>query len=322
MCKTPLLKEHQMNTAQSGDSQRHRVHVDWNAFWTTFRHGTALVDGVRLHYVEGGSGKPLLLIPGWPQSWYAWRFVMPRLVAAGYRVIAVDPRGMGDSDRPAQGYDLGTVAGEIHRFVETLGLLQDGPIPVAGHDVGSWIGYVYASDWPGDIERLAVMDSLVPGISTPRTDLPPDEANLRSWHFGFNRLADLPEILLAGREKIFLTWLFRTKSMRPWAIDEEAIDEYARQLAAPGAIRSATAYYKAAFETVNVEANIVRSKRPLTMPVLALGGERGYGPRMVEAMRAFAKDVVGGEVTGSGHYLPEEDPDRISEELIRFFRTQ
>jgi pimeloyl-ACP methyl ester carboxylesterase len=308
-----------MTVTYSGDSDRLLVPVDWKAFWMTFHHGTAVVDGVHLHYVEGGSGTPLLLIPGWPQSWYAWRYVMPRLVAAGYRVIAVDPRGMGDSDRPAHGYDLGTVAAEIHRFVETLGLLENGPIPVAGHDVGSWIGYVYASDWPGDIKRLAVMDSLVPGISKPRTDLPPDEANLRSWHFGFNRLDDLPEVLLAGREKLFLSWLFRTKSMRPWMIDDEAVNEYARQLAAPGAIRSATAYYKAAFETANVEANIARSKRLLSMPVLALGGERGYGPRMVEAMREFAKDVVGGEVTGSGHYLPEEDPVRISNELIRFF---
>jgi pimeloyl-ACP methyl ester carboxylesterase len=311
-----------MTVNYSSSSDRHIVTIDWKAFWTTFRHGTALVDGVHLHYVEGGSGTPVLLIPGWPQSWYAWRYVMPRLIAAGYRVIAVDPRGMGESDRPAQGYDLGTVAAEIHRFVETLGLLEHGPIAVAGHDVGSWIGYVYASDWPGDIKRLALMDSLVPGISSPRTDLPPDEANLRSWHFGFNRLPDLPEVLLAGREKLFLTWLFRTKSMRPWAIDEEAIDEYARQLAAPGAVRSASAYYEAAFDTTNVEANIARSKRLLTMPVLALGGERGYGSRMAEAMRAFAKNVVGGEVAGSGHYLPEEDPIRISDELIRFFAEE
>jgi pimeloyl-ACP methyl ester carboxylesterase len=308
-----------MNANPSDDPAGHALPVDWTQFWKTFRHGTAVVRGLHLHYVEGGAGKPILLIPGWPQSWYAWRYVMPRLVAAGYRVIAVDPRGMGESDRPAGGYDLGTVAADLHGFVETLGLLQDGPIAVAGHDVGSWIGYVYASDWPGDIRRLAVMDSLVPGISTPRTDLPPDEANLRSWHFGFNRLDDLPEVLLAGREKLFLTWLFRTKSMRPWAIGPEAIDEYARQLAAPGAVRSATAYYKAAFEPANVAANVERSKRPLAMPVLALGGERGYGPRMVEAMRSLALDVVGGEVGGCGHYLPEEDPERISDELLRFF---
>lgn len=293
--------------------------IDWSAFWSTFRHGTAVVKGLQLHYVEGGTGKPVLLIPGWPQSWYAWRYVMPRLVAGGYRVIAVDPRGMGESDRPQSGYDLGTVAADMHELVEGLGLLRDGPIAVAGHDVGSWIGYVYASDWPRDIRRMAVMDSLVPGISAPRTDLTPDEANLRSWHFGFNRLDDLPEMLLAGREKLFLTWLFRTKSMRPWVFDDEALDEYARQLAAPGAIRAATAYYKAAFAPENVAANIERSTRKLAMPILALGGERGYGPRMVEAMRQFALDVTGGQVDGSGHYLPEEDPVRIGNELLRFF---
>ena len=181
---------------------------------TDFRHGTVAANGVRLHYVERGDGPPVLLLPGWPQSWYAWRHVMVRLAAAGRRVIAVDPRGMGDSERPATGYDLATVAADIHAFAAGLGLLDNGPIDVAGHDVGAWIGYAYAADWPGDVRRLAMMDALVPGFSSPRTDLSPEEANLRAWHFGFNRLDDLPETLIAGRERAFLTWLFRAKAVK------------------------------------------------------------------------------------------------------------
>lgn len=302
------------------DSDTHSIpFVDWHSFWRTFKHGTAVVNGSQLHYVEGGSGKPILLIPGWPQSWYAWRYVMPRLVAEGYRVVAVDPRGMGDSDHPLEGYDLTTLASDMHGLVETLGLTADGPIQVAGHDIGTWIGYAWAADWPDDIAKLAVMDALVPGISSPRTDLDAEEANLRSWHFGFNRLDDLPEVLLRGREALFLTWLFRAKSMRPWAIGAQAIEEYARQLAAPGAIRAVTAYYKTVFEPEGLEKNRQRAKTPLTIPVLALGGERGYGPHLVSAMRAVANNVTGGAVPGAGHYLPEEAPDQISDELIRFF---
>src|ERR1700756_307515 len=91
-------------------------------FWTQFRHRTVTVKGVRLHAVEGGHGAPMLLLPGWPQSWYAWRYVMPLLAGAGRRVIALDPRGMGDSDRPASGYEMRTVAAELHGFVEALKL--------------------------------------------------------------------------------------------------------------------------------------------------------------------------------------------------------
>ena len=87
--------------------------------------------------MECGSGKPLLLIPGWPQSWYAWRRVIPGLAAAGRRVVAVDPRGLGDSDKPEHGYDLATVAGDLHRLTEELGLLSGGPLDVAGHDIGA-----------------------------------------------------------------------------------------------------------------------------------------------------------------------------------------
>jgi pimeloyl-ACP methyl ester carboxylesterase len=290
-----------------------------SVFWDTFRHGTAVVNGLHLHYVEGGEGSPILLLPGWPQSWYAWRLVMPRLAAAGRRVIAIDPRGMGDSDRPPGGYDLATVAADIHGLAQVLGLFTDGPIDVAGHDVGTWIGYAYAADWRDDVRRLAVMDALVPGISTPRTDLSPEEANLRTWHFAFNRLDDLPEILLTGREHAFLTWLFRAKAVNAWAIGPDDIAEYARQLAAPGAIRAATGYYKAAFNPDGLAANRARSERTLTMPVLALGAERGVGQGIVDAMRLLASDVQGGVIADCGHYMPEERPEDISRALIHFF---
>jgi pimeloyl-ACP methyl ester carboxylesterase len=199
------------------------------SFWTRFRHGTALVAGVRLHFVEGGEGAPILLLPGWPQSWYVWRYVMPLLASAGRRVIALDPRGMGDSDRPASGYDMGTVAAEIHGFVEALGLRASGPLDVVGHDVGTWIGYAYAADWPSDVRRLALFDAALPGISPPpAAGIPSADVNLRTWHFAFNRLDDLPEILLAGREREFLTWLFRAKAVRRWAITATDLEEYVR----------------------------------------------------------------------------------------------
>jgi pimeloyl-ACP methyl ester carboxylesterase len=296
-----------------------RTAPDISSFRQHFRHGTAIVNGLHLHYVEGGEGRPILLIPGWPQSWYAWRLVMPRLVAAGRRVIAVDPRGMGDSQRPAHGYDLIAVAADMHGLAEILGLLSEGPIDVAGHDVGAWIAYAFASDWRSDVRRVAVLDALIPGLSAPRMDLGVREGNLRSWHFPFNQLDDLPEALLVGREKTFLTWLFRAKSVHSWAFTAGDIDEYARQMAAPGAIRAATAYYKAALSAEGMAANRARATRPLDVPLLILGAERGLGQAMVEALTPLAREVSGRAVPGCGHYMPEECPQEIAADLLAFF---
>ena len=287
-------------------------------FWKHFQHGTAMVAGVRLHYVEGGSGPPVLLLPGWPQSWYAWRLVMPVLAAAGRRVIALDPRGMGDSGRPSSGYDMRSVAAEVHGFATALGLEADAGLDVVGHDLGTWMGHAYAADWPGSVRRLAVLDAALPGVTPPPAGIPSAEANLKTWHFAFNRLDDLPEVLIQGREREFLTWLFASKSARAWRIGRDGLDEYVRVRAAPGALRAALAYYRAAFSPDVLAQGKARAETRLSIPVLALGAETGVGDMLVNTMRLVATDVRGGTVGDCGHYMPEERPGTVAAELIRF----
>ena len=263
-------------------------------FWTHFRHATATIKGVRLHFVEGGSGVPILLLPGWPQSWYAWRYVMQLLVAGGRRVIALDPRGIGDSDRPASGYDMRTVAAEV-------------------------IGYAYAAEWPADVKRLAVFDAALPGISPPpAAGIPTAEANLKTWHFAFNRLDDLPELLLQGRERQFLTWLFRAKAVRPWTITPADLDEYVRVNAAPGATRAAFSYYRHKLSREGLERSRKRAEQKLAMPVLAFGAETGVGTALIDTMRLVASDVRGGVFEDCGHYMPEEAPRSVAEQIMIF----
>ena len=296
--------------------------IDPSLFWTQFRHGTANVAGVRLHYVEGGHGAPVLLLPGWPQSWYVWRYVMPLLAAAGRRVIALDPRGMGDSDRPASGYDLRTVVAEIHGLVEGLALTADGPIDVVGHDIGTWIGYAYAADWPQDIRRLALFDAALPGISQPAAaGIPSAEANLKSWHFAFNRLDDLPELLLQGREREFLTWLFRAKAVQSWTIAPADLDEYVRVNAAPGASRAALSYYRHQFSPEGLEQSRARAATKLNLPILAFGAETGVGLGLIETLRSVATDVRGGAFENCGHYMPEEAPHAVAKQVIAFLAS-
>lgn len=292
---------------------------DSTGFWRVFHRDTATVDGVRLHFVAGGRGAPVLLLPGWPQSWYAWRYVMPLLAEAGRRVIAVDPRGMGDSDRPASGYDMRTVAAEIHGFIEALELTADGPIDVVGHDIGAWIGYTLAAEWRQDVRRLAVFDSALPGISALQSaGIPSEEANVRTWHFGFNRLDDLPEILLQGREREFLAWLFRAKALRGWTITSTDLEEYARVNALPGATRSALAYYRHIFSAEGLECNRRRAETRLDIPVLAFGAQRGAGSILFDTMRMVAHDVSGGVFDDCGHYMPEEAPRVVAKEILAF----
>ncbi len=303
-----------VNIAPSGSAT-----FDPTTFWAAFHQKTATVSGVRLHYVEGGSGPPILLLPGWPQSWYAWRLVMPMLAAAGRRVIVLDPRGLGDSDRPYCGYDMTTLAAEIHGFANALGLLADDRLDVVGHDIGTWIAYAYAADWPDDVKRLAVFDAALPGVTPPPpAGIPSAEANVKTWHFAFNRLDDLPEILIRGHEREFLTWLFRAKAVRSWTIGAADLDEYVRILAAPGAIRAACAYYRAAFGPEGLAQSRARAERRLSMPVLAFGAEFGVGQALVETMRLVAANVQGGTIEDSGHYLPEECPQTLADEINRF----
>ncbi len=288
-------------------------------FWTEFHHDDVVIEGVRLHFVEGGSGAPILLLPGWPQSWYAWRYVMPLLAKAGRRVIALDPRGMGDSDRPAAGYDMRTVAAELHGFVEALGLTDDGPVDIACHDLGSWIGYSYAAEWPGHVNRLAVFEALLPGITPPPpVGIPSAEANVKTWQLAFNRLDDLPEILLRGREREFLTWLFRTKCARPWTITPADLDEYVRVNAAPGAARAALSYYRQNLGPDGIPETRVRAQRKLPMPVLAFGADAGVGALVLDTMRPIAPDARGGVFAGCGHYVAEEAPRAVAEQIISF----
>jgi pimeloyl-ACP methyl ester carboxylesterase len=292
---------------------------DPGTFWTQFHHGTVAINGVRLHFVEGGSGSPIVLLPGWPQSWYAWRYVMPLLAKAGRRVIALDPRGMGDSDRPACGYEMRTVAAELHGFVEALGLTAKGPIDIVGHDMGTWIGYAYAAEWPGDVRRLAVFDAALPGITPPPpAGIPSAEANVKTWHLAFNRLDDLPEILLQGRERELLTWLFRAKSTRPWTITPADLAEYVRVNAAPGATRAALSYQRHMLGPEGMAHSRARAERKLAMPVLAVGAESGVGAMLLDTMRLVSEDVQGAVLAGCGHYMPEEAPRAVAEQIIKF----
>jgi pimeloyl-ACP methyl ester carboxylesterase len=276
---------------------------------------------MRFHYVTAGSGEPVVLLPGWPESWIAWRKVIPLLVSSGRQVIVLDPRGVGDSDKPEGGYDLDTAARDLHGFRTATGLGRPGGIDIVGHDVGTWIALAHADIYPGDVKRLVVTESAIPGVTPPaRPGVPSAIANLKSWQFAFNRLDDLPEILVQGHERAYLSWIFETKSTRNYAIEPAAMDEYVRVFSAPGAARASFAWYRTAFSPDELARAKARAARRLEMPVLALGGSDGVGDALHMTFAALGDHVQGGPIgEGCGHFLPEECPGELTTAILDFW---
>lgn len=242
-------------------------------------HVYTQVNGRRLHCVVAGEGRPVLLIPGWPQTWYTWRYVMRALAAAGFQAIAVDPPGIGDSDKPAGGYDTGSIGAALHAMMAQLGHQR---YQLVGHDIGMWIGYAMASDFPQAVERLVLTEAVIPGLAPPPPIFVAPEENIFLWHFMFNQLADLPETLTQGREREYLGYIFNRWSYRR---DRVAAKVYIAAYSAPGGLRAAT---------------------PLTMPVLTVGAEHATGDAPLTTLRGNARDLRGETVAGCGHFITEE----------------
>ena len=264
--------------------------------------------GITLHTLQGGAGPLLILASGWPQSLYTWRKIMPQL-AQHFRVVAFDPPSLGETPAPLHGYDLAAIAAHLDPLIDTEDCL------LVGHDIGAWIAYTYASRNPGKICRLALIDAAIPGLAPPEAYRPSPETMHRSWHFAFNFLPDLPEMLIGGRERAFLSWLFRTKSV-DWtrAFDDAAVDEYTRIYAAPGAWTGGLGYYRALFDSMAQN----RDRPPLTIPVLAIGGDFGLGAMMEQSLRGAAIDPRSAVIADCGHYVPEEQPKALLDVLLPF----
>jgi pimeloyl-ACP methyl ester carboxylesterase len=267
------------------------------------------------HYVRAGAGDPVVLLHGWPESWYSWKKIIPAL-AERYTVIAPDLRGLGDSSRPLEGYDKRTIAGDIWKLThDHLGLEK---YFLVGHDWGGPVAFVLAATHPEAIRRLAMLDTAVPGDGSGTFS-----QHGRRWHHAFHQTPDLPEALVAGREEIYFGWFYRHYGFQPGAISAEDIEEYLRTYRQPGALRAGFAYYRALDQDVaHNQALCARMKLP--MPVLALGGGKafGRGGETLSSLQRVAVDVRGGVVEDCGHWMAEEKPEFIANALLEFFAEE
>jgi pimeloyl-ACP methyl ester carboxylesterase len=268
---------------------------------------TAQVDGVKLHYLTAGHGPAVLLIHGYTQTSLMWKPIIP-LLAEKFTVIAPDLPGIGDSSIPADGLDMKTAAIRIHELVKSLHVEK---ARVVGHDIGLMVAYAYAAQFPSETEKLVVMDAFLPGVAGWEDVY----NNPGIWHFRFN--GPTPEALVRGRERIYFDYFWNDFAAdKSHSLPEEDRAAYAAAYARPGRMRAGWAYFVSFQQAARDFAQLSRTK--LTMPVLAIGGEKANGELLGEQMKIVATNANEIVLKNTGHWVLEERPKEATDALMKF----
>ena len=266
--------------------------------------------GVKLHYLTAGHGPTVILLHGYTQTSRMWRPIIP-LLAAKFTVIAPDLPGIGDSEIPKNGLDMKTAAIRVHALAKSLGVEK---ARVVGHDIGLMVAYAYAAQFPSETEKLVVMDAFLPGVAGWE-DVYNDP---HIWHFRFN--GPTPEALVRGRERIYFDYFWNDFAAdKTRSLPEADRAAYAAAYARPGRMRAGWAYFVSFQQAAKDFAELSQTK--LTMPVLAIGGEKSFGANEAAVMRNAATNVTEVVVPGSGHWLMEEAPAETVMAVQSFLNT-
>lgn len=267
----------------------------------------AEVQGLKLHYLTAGHGPAVILLHGYTQTSRMWRPLMPRL-AEKFTVIAPDLPGIGDSDIPADGLDMKSAAVRIHALVKTLGVEK---ARVVGHDIGLMVAYAYAAQFPLETEKLVEMDAFLPGV--PGWEDVYNNPGI--WHFRFN--GPTPEALVRGRERIYFEHFWNNFAAdKSKSIPEADRVAYAAAYARPGRMRAGWAYFVSFQQAARDFEQLAKTK--LTMPVLAIGGEKANGDLLGRQMKLVATDATVVVLKNTGHWVLEEQPEQTSAALLKF----
>jgi pimeloyl-ACP methyl ester carboxylesterase len=272
-----------------------------------FTSRTAEIDGVKLHYTSGGHGPSLILLHGYAETSRMWTPILP-VLGEKFSVIAPDLPGIGDSDIPANGMDMKTAAIRIHDLARSLGIAK---ARVVGHDIGLMVAYAYAAQFPAEVEKLVVMDAFLPGVGDWETVY----NNPGLWHFRFN--GPTPEALVQGRERLYFEYYWNEFAAdKTRSLPEADRKAYAAAYGRPGRMRAGWAYFVSFPQAAKDFAQLARTK--LTMPVLAIGGEKSLGGFLGEQMKLVAPDLTVVVLKNTGHWILEENPKETTDALVKF----
>lgn len=287
-----------------------------------FASRTATVTGVRLHYWLGGNphGKPVLLWHGFLGTAYSWHKVMPLLAEAGYAILVPDMRGYGDSDKPAgtEGYDARALAEEFRALCRQIAFGVGQKLLIAAHDMGAHPALLWAADHPEELAGLAYMDvpTMLEEFLTKTIVYTPEAmAKGSMWWWILPLAPGVPERLIVGHERAFLTWFYDGATVDPASISEEAIAETLRTFSGTEGVLGTLGVYRAAFKTIEQTTTLKHKK--VGTPILAVGGEKGLGAKVGVMVEAVAEHVTSQVIKDCGHFIPEEQPA----EFVRLFQA-
>jgi pimeloyl-ACP methyl ester carboxylesterase len=267
----------------------------------------AIVDGVRIHYLAAGHGPAVILLHGYTQTSRMWRPIIP-LLAEKFTVIAPDLPGIGESEIAKDGLDMKTAAIRIHGLARSLGVAK---ARVVGHDIGLMVAYAYAAQFPAETEKLAVLDAFLPGV--PGWEAVYNDPNV--WHFRFH--GPTPEALVSGREQIYFAYFWNDLAAdKSRSLSKADRDAYVAAYSQPGRMRAGWAYFAAWPQTAKDFAQLAQTK--LTIPVLAIGGEKSLGEVVGQQMKLVATDVTVVVLRSTGHWVMEERPKETIDALMKF----
>jgi pimeloyl-ACP methyl ester carboxylesterase len=278
------------------------------AGWT---HQEAIINNVRLHWVEAGTGTPVLLLHGFPEFWWEWRHVIPALADRGYRAVAPDMRGYNLSDKPrgASAYRMETLVGDVQGLIRHLGVPR---VHVVGHDWGGVVAWWLAMLAPEMVDRLVIINAPHPQ-AFKRELMTPDQM-MRSWYAAAFQVPRLPEAAFRARNFALLERIFRASSVRPGAFSDDDIRRYKEAAARPGAITAMINYYRAAARFPSPPTQTI------TRPTLLIWGEQdeALSIRLTEGLDAWVPGIRVERIPGVSHWVPAEAPERVNALLADF----
>ncbi|WP_439696841.1 alpha/beta fold hydrolase [Mucilaginibacter sp. AW1-7] len=273
---------------------------------SNFKHQYATVNNVKIHYVIGGKGEPLLLIHGFGQNWYIWNRLLPEL-SKHFTVIAPDMRGVGESGKPAGGYDKKNMAVDMHELMKKLGYQR---INLAGHDIGLMVAYAYAAQYPGDVKKLVLMDALLPGIEPVWS-----QVKAQAWWFGFFAQPHAGE-LVSGKVGVFFTDFWPVVGFQKNAFTKGETAEFIRAYSVPGATTGAFHWF--GYFNQDAKDNVEFAKKKLPMPVLAMGSDHFAGAFLATHISLVATNVQESVIKDSGHWVVQENTPQVQKDLLAF----
>jgi pimeloyl-ACP methyl ester carboxylesterase len=274
-------------------------------------HNTASVNGTSLHYVSAGAkGSPILLVHGFPESWWTFHKLIP-LLAKTHRVVAVDLRGFGDSDNKPGNYDSATTAEDLHQLIQTLGL---GAVHLTGQDIAGGTVFRLATTHPDDVASFAGIEMGLAGFGLESLA---DITHGGSWHIGVLAAPGIAQMLFPGRERDVLGgWAFPSMTAVPGAIADSDVDEFVRVYSRAGGWRGAIGLYQSMLSEGD-DLKALAATNPLTIPTLAVGG---FGGTMTlnTLNQVTEGEVASVQLDGIGHYVAMEAPDALAQAILSF----